>query len=154
MSVSARHRRPQPWQVLTTCLVALVLALGLAGGGVLGAWQSLSENATNTVTAAAASAVAVHSVHCSGLTPAYPPTTCTDTQGTVTISWTAVTGSTGITVERATSPTGTYSTIATLAGHGISCPRVPSYIDVMVRYFLEHRGDANVRRGNWRQATT
>ena len=115
MSVSARPRRLQPWQVLTACLVALVLALGLAGGGVLGAWQGLSENATNMVTAAAASAVAVHSVHCSGLTPAYP-TTCTDTQGTVTISWTAVTGSTGITVERATTPTGTYSTIATLAG--------------------------------------
>ena len=132
MSVSARHRRPQPWQVLTTCLVALVLALGLAGGGVLGAWQSLSENATNTVTAAAASAVAVHSVHCSGLTPAYPPTTCTDTQGTVTISWTAVTGSTGITVERATSPTGTYSTIATLAG------TATSYIDTAVAYNTQY----------------
>ena len=82
---------------------------------MLGAWQGLTENATNMVTAAAASAVAVQSVHCSGLPSAYP-TSCTDTQGTVTISWTAVTGSTGITVERATSPMGTYSTIATLAG--------------------------------------
>ena len=79
MSVSARHRRLQPWQVLTACLLAVVLALGLAGGGVLGVWQGLSENATNMVTAAAASAVAVHSVHCSGLTPAYP-TSCTDAQ--------------------------------------------------------------------------
>jgi photosystem II stability/assembly factor-like uncharacterized protein len=115
MSASARRRRLQPWQVLTACLVAIVLALGLTGGGVLGVWQGLSENATNMVTAAAASAVAVHSVHCSGLTPAYP-TTCTDAQGTVTISWTAVPGSTGITVQRATTPNGTYSTIATLAG--------------------------------------
>jgi photosystem II stability/assembly factor-like uncharacterized protein len=119
MSVSVRRRRLQPWQVLTACLVAIVLALGLAGGGVLGAWQGLSENATNMVTAAAASAVAVHSVHCSGLTPAYP-TTCTDIQGTVTISWTAVTGSTGITVQRATTPAGPYSTIATLAGSAIT----------------------------------
>lgn len=119
MSVSARHRRLQPWQVLTACLLAVVLALGLAGGGVLGVWQGLSENATNMVTAAAASAVAVHSVHCSGLTPAYP-TSCTDAQGTVTISWTAVPGSTGITVERATTPNGTYSTIATLAGTAIT----------------------------------
>jgi hypothetical protein len=63
--------------VITTCLVAIVVGIGVAGGGVLGAWQGLSENATNMVTAAAASAVAVHSVHCSGLTPAYP-TTCTD----------------------------------------------------------------------------
>src|ERR1039458_7992141 len=115
MSVSAHHRRPGPWQVLTTCLVAIVVGIGVAGGGVLGAWQGLSENATNMVTAAAASAVAVHSVHCSGLTPAYPAT-CTDTQGTVTLSWTQVAGSTGITIERATSPAGTYATIATLAG--------------------------------------
>jgi photosystem II stability/assembly factor-like uncharacterized protein len=119
MSVSVRRRRLQPWQVLTACLVAIVLGLGLAGGGVLGAWQGLSENATNMVTAAAASAVAVRSVHCSGLTPAYP-TTCTDIQGTVTISWTAVTGSTGITVQRATTPAGPYSTIATLAGSAIT----------------------------------
>jgi photosystem II stability/assembly factor-like uncharacterized protein len=119
MSVSAHHRRPGPWQVLTTCLVAIVVGIGVAGGGVLGAWQGLSENATNMVTAAAASAVAVHSVHCSGLTPAYP-TTCTDAQGTVTISWTAVPGSTGITVQRATAPAGLYSTIATLAGSAIT----------------------------------
>jgi photosystem II stability/assembly factor-like uncharacterized protein len=131
MSVSARRRRLQPWQVLTACLVALVLALGVAGGGVFGAWQGLSENATNMVTAAAASAVPVTSVHCSGLTPAYP-TTCTDTQGNVTISWTAVPGSTGITVERATSPTGTYSTIATLAG------TATSYTDTTATYNTQY----------------
>ncbi len=45
-------------------------------------------------------------------------------------------------------------TVAALAKHGVSCPRVPSYIDVMVRYFLEHYGDPNVRRGNWKQGTT
>jgi thioester reductase-like protein len=48
----------------------------------------------------------------------------------------------------------TPKTVAALAKHGISCPRVPSYIEVMIRYFLEHYGDPNVRRGNWRQITT
>ncbi len=48
----------------------------------------------------------------------------------------------------------TTRTVAALARHGISCPRVPSYIDVMIRYFREHRGDSNVRRGNWKQGTT
>jgi hypothetical protein len=106
--------------VVSACLAAIVVGIGVAGGGVLGAWQGLSENATNMVTAAAAaSAVPVTSVHCSGLTPACP-TTCTDAQGTVTISWTAVRGSTGITVQRATTPAGAYSTIATLAGSAIT----------------------------------
>jgi photosystem II stability/assembly factor-like uncharacterized protein len=136
MSVSARRRRLQPWQVLTACLVAIVLALGLAGGGVLGVWQGLSENATNMVTAAAPSAVAVHSVHCSGLSPVYP-TTCTDTQGTVTISWTAVTGSTGITVERATSPTGTYTTIATLAGTATTYTDAAATAAYNTQYYYE-----------------
>jgi hypothetical protein len=45
-------------------------------------------------------------------------------------------------------------TVAALAGHGVSCPRVPSYIDVLVRYFQEHHGDSNVRRGDWKQGTT
>jgi thioester reductase-like protein len=45
-------------------------------------------------------------------------------------------------------------TVAALARHGVSCPRVPSYIDVMIRYFREHHGDRNVRRGNWKQGTT
>jgi thioester reductase-like protein len=45
-------------------------------------------------------------------------------------------------------------TVAALARHGIACPRVPAYIDVMIRYFLEHHGDPNVRRGNWKQGTT
>ena len=53
MSASAHRRRLRPWQVLTTCLVAIVVGIGVAGGGVLGAWQGLSENATNMVTAAA-----------------------------------------------------------------------------------------------------
>jgi photosystem II stability/assembly factor-like uncharacterized protein len=136
MSVSARRRRLQPWQVLTACLVAIVLALGLAGGGVLGVWQGLSENATNMVTAAAASAVAVHSVHCSGLSPAYP-TTCTDAQGTVTISWTAVPGSTGITVQRATAPAGPYSTIATLAGSAITYTDSAATAAYNTQYYYE-----------------
>ncbi|MGA3183597.1 MAG: hypothetical protein ABSE52_03235 [Candidatus Dormibacteria bacterium] len=136
MSVSARRRRLQPWQALTACLVAILLALGVVGGGVLGVWQGLSENATNMVTAAAASAVAVHSVHCSGLTPAYP-TTCTDAQGTVTISWTAVTGSTGITVQRATSPTGPYTTIATLPGTAITYTDPSTSAAYNTQYYYE-----------------
>jgi photosystem II stability/assembly factor-like uncharacterized protein len=131
MSVSVRRRRLQPWQVLTACLAAIVVGIGVAGGGVLGAWQGLSENATNMVTAAAASAVPVTSVHCSGLTPAYP-TTCTDAQGTVTISWTAVPGSTGITVQRATTPAGPYSTIATLAG------TATTYTDTTAAYNISY----------------
>jgi photosystem II stability/assembly factor-like uncharacterized protein len=110
-----RGCRLRRWQLISAILFAVVATLGLIGGGVLGAWQGLSENATNMVTAAAAGGVPVTSVHCSGLSSAYPAT-CTDIQGTVTLSWTAVPGSTGITVQRATTPTGTYSTIATLAG--------------------------------------
>jgi hypothetical protein len=41
-----------------------------------------------------------------------------------------------------------------LAKHGISCPRVSSYIDVMVEYFLEHSDDPRIRKGDWRQTTT
>ena len=48
----------------------------------------------------------------------------------------------------------TSRTVAALARHGVSCPRVPSYIDVMIRYFLEHQADSNMRRGNWKQVTT
>src|ERR1035437_9666114 len=122
MSVSAHQRRPGPWQVLTTCLVAIVVGIGVAGGGVLGAWQGLSENATNMVTAAAASPVAGHSAHCSRLAPPYPPP-CAAAQGPVTIYWAAVPGSPGITVQRATAPAGLYSTIATLAGAAITYSR-------------------------------
>jgi hypothetical protein len=41
-----------------------------------------------------------------------------------------------------------------LARHGISCPPVSSYIEVMVRYYLEHSDDPRIRRGDWRQVTT
>jgi photosystem II stability/assembly factor-like uncharacterized protein len=126
-----RGWRLRRWQVVSVCLVAVVVSLGLIGGGVLGAWQGLSENATNMVTAAAAGGVPVTSVHCSGLSSAYPAT-CTDTQGTVTLSWTKVAGSTGITVERATSPTGTYATIATLAGTAIT------YTDTTAAYNTQY----------------
>jgi photosystem II stability/assembly factor-like uncharacterized protein len=119
------------WQVVPVSLGAVVATLGLIGGGVLGAWQGLSENATNMVTAAAAGGVPVTSVHCSGLSLAYPAT-CTDTQGMVTLSWTKVAGSTGITVERATSPTGTYATIATLAGTAIT------YTDTTAAYNTQY----------------
>jgi hypothetical protein len=41
-----------------------------------------------------------------------------------------------------------------LAKHGVSCPRVSSYIDVMVEYFLKHSDDPRIRKGDWRQTTT
>jgi len=78
-----RGWRLRRWQVVSLFLAAVVATLGLIGGGVLGAWQGLSENATNLVTAAAAGGVPVTSVHCSGLSPSYPAS-CSDTQGTVT----------------------------------------------------------------------
>ena len=40
---------------------------------------------------------------------------------------------------------------AALAKHGVVCPPLASYIDVMIRYFREHRHDPRVRRGNWRK---
>lgn len=42
---------------------------------------------------------------------------------------------------------------AALAKYGIRCPSVPSYIDVMIRYFLEHYRDAAVRRERWWEQT-
>ena len=41
-----------------------------------------------------------------------------------------------------------------LAKHGISCPPVSSYIDVMVEYFAKHFDDPRIRKGDWRQVTT
>jgi nucleoside-diphosphate-sugar epimerase len=41
-----------------------------------------------------------------------------------------------------------------LAKHGISCPPVSSYIDVMIEYFVKHSDDPRIRKGDWRQVTT
>jgi nucleoside-diphosphate-sugar epimerase len=41
-----------------------------------------------------------------------------------------------------------------LAKHGVSCPAVSSYIQVMVEYFLKHSDDPRIRKGDWRQTTT
>lgn len=41
-----------------------------------------------------------------------------------------------------------------LAKHGVTCPPVPSYIDVMIRYFREHYHDPRIRRGDWIHGTT
>jgi nucleoside-diphosphate-sugar epimerase len=41
-----------------------------------------------------------------------------------------------------------------LARHGLSCPPVSSYIDVMVDYFVKHSTDPRIRKGDWRQTTT
>jgi thioester reductase-like protein len=41
-----------------------------------------------------------------------------------------------------------------LARHGVSCPPVASYIDVMVDYFVKHSDDPRIRKGDWKQTTT
>jgi len=41
-----------------------------------------------------------------------------------------------------------------LAKHGVSCPPVSSYIDVMVDYFVKHSDDPRIRKGDWQQTTT
>ncbi|MCP5060704.1 MAG: NAD-dependent epimerase/dehydratase family protein [bacterium] len=41
-----------------------------------------------------------------------------------------------------------------LAKHGVECPRVQSYLDVMVDYFMKHAADPRIRKGDWRQTTT
>ena len=41
-----------------------------------------------------------------------------------------------------------------LGRHGLTCPPVTSYIDVMLRYFREHYHDPKVRRGDWKKSTT
>ena len=113
MSERALGRRFRRWQVMAVCLGISVAALGLIGWGALGAWQGLTDN-PDSVSAASASSVPVTSLHCSGSSPAY--SSCSDTSGRVQLFWSAVSGSPGITVQRATSPSGAYSTIATLAG--------------------------------------
>jgi len=44
--------------------------------------------------------------------------------------------------------------LAALEKHGIACPPVRSYIDVMIQYFREHLRDAKIRRGDWKRSTT
>ena len=41
-----------------------------------------------------------------------------------------------------------------LAKHGVTCPPVASYIDVMVEYFVKHSDDPRIRKGDWQQVTT
>lgn len=41
-----------------------------------------------------------------------------------------------------------------LAKHGISCPPVSSYLDVIIEYYLKHSDDPRIRKGDWRQVTT
>jgi len=41
-----------------------------------------------------------------------------------------------------------------LAKHGITCPPVASYIDVMIEYFVKHSDDPRIRKGDWQQVTT
>ncbi len=41
-----------------------------------------------------------------------------------------------------------------LAKHGVTCPPVSSYIDVLVDYFVKHSADPRIRKGDWRQTTS
>ena len=41
-----------------------------------------------------------------------------------------------------------------LAKHGVSCPPVSSYIDVMVEYFVKHTDDPRIRKGDWQRTTS
>ena len=54
MFVSARGLRLRRWQLVSAVLAAVVGAGALVGWGVLGAWQGLTENPTNTVAAVTA----------------------------------------------------------------------------------------------------
>jgi thioester reductase-like protein len=38
---------------------------------------------------------------------------------------------------------------AALAKHGLQCPPLPSYIEVLIKYFLDHYRDSDVRRERW-----
>jgi photosystem II stability/assembly factor-like uncharacterized protein len=127
--------------VITACLAAVVVSAGLIGWGVLGAWQGLSENAGNTVVAETAAAVPVTSLHCSGGSSPY--SSCSDTFGNVTLSWSAVSGSPGITVERATPPGGTYSTLVTLAG------TATSYTDTTAAYNTQYSYEVDSGAIGW-----
>jgi photosystem II stability/assembly factor-like uncharacterized protein len=140
MSLRVVGRRLRRWQVMTLCLAVSVAVLSLLGWGTLASWQGVTDN-PNLVTAAAAAGVTVTSVHCSGT--ATPYSACSDTSGDVMLSWPAVSGSTGITVERATSPTGTYSTIATLAG------TATSYTDTTAAYNTQYYYEVYSGAGGW-----
>jgi photosystem II stability/assembly factor-like uncharacterized protein len=127
--------------VVSACLVVALVTAGLIGWGILGAWQGLSENPSNTVTAAAATSVSVTSLHCSGGSTPY--SSCNDTSGNVMLSWTQVSGATAITVKRATSPNGTYSTIATLAG------TATTYTDTTAAYNTQYYYEVFSGTPNW-----
>jgi len=43
---------------------------------------------------------------------------------------------------------------AVLSKHGVTCPSVLAYLDVMLKFFREHYRDANIRRGDWKSGTT
>ena len=42
---------------------------------------------------------------------------------------------------------------AALAKHGLRCPPLPSYMEVLLRYFLEHYRDSEIRRERWWERT-
>ena len=104
MSIHVAGRRIRRWQAVAVCLAVLFGAVSLIGWGVLAAWQGFTENPNNSITAASAVPIPITSVHASG------------TSGNVQLSWSAVTGSPGITVYRATVPTGPFTAITSLVG--------------------------------------
>jgi len=114
MSSPLRGLRLRRWQVIAACLCALVAAGSLLTWGVLGAWDAYSVNHGNSVAAATVTPVPITSIHCSGGSSPY--SSCSDTSGDVMLSWSAVSGSPGIYVYRATAATGPWTEIASLVG--------------------------------------
>ena len=114
MSLPVPGGRLPRWQLALFSLAIAAAGCGLVSWGALGAWQGLTENAGSAVTAETSVAVPITSIHCSGAKPPY--SSCADTSGDVQLLWSAVAGSPGITVFRASSPSGPFSAIASLPG--------------------------------------
>jgi nucleoside-diphosphate-sugar epimerase len=43
--------------------------------------------------------------------------------------------------------------VAALEKHGLACPAVSEYLDVMLDYFKKHRNDPGVRKEMWRESS-
>ncbi|MFP4499881.1 MAG: SDR family oxidoreductase [Candidatus Hydrogenedentota bacterium] len=48
----------------------------------------------------------------------------------------------------------TTKTEAVMAHYGVHCPHLSEYIDVLVKFFLEHYNDPHIRRGDWQAGAT
>lgn len=122
----SRHRRR--W-LSAGAVAAAVASIGLVGWDAMATWQSSTDN-PGSVAAEVVTPLPVASIHCSGTSSPY--SSCSDTSGTVTLSWGALTGSPGLVVFRALSPGGPWTAVATLAG------TATSYADSSAAYDAEY----------------